>query len=179
MVVVRPTQFEYPVSVIRESQPRRVARVAAGGVVKPLLRTVRPLPRFDCVIVYGASNLTVRRSNLLAAAPQCTWALLVEHDTGRAISSRGRGSGGRCPQPGCSVGRFQAVRFGGFWAPMDNLKERMALEETHRSGNRPWRREARTWRIMPVVEQPEVPCDWAEPNLSSSWLRSVELALRR
>jgi glucose-1-phosphate cytidylyltransferase len=35
-------------------------------------------------------------------------------------------------------GRFRAVRFDGFWAPMDTLKERAALEEMHRSGNRPW-----------------------------------------
>jgi glucose-1-phosphate cytidylyltransferase len=30
------------------------------------------------------------------------------------------------------------VRFDGFWAPMDTLKERAALEEMHRSGDRPW-----------------------------------------
>ena len=30
------------------------------------------------------------------------------------------------------------MRFDGFWAPMDTLKERAALEEMHRSGNRPW-----------------------------------------
>ncbi len=35
-------------------------------------------------------------------------------------------------------GRFRAVRFDGFWAPMDTLKERNALEDMHRSGNRPW-----------------------------------------
>ena len=35
-------------------------------------------------------------------------------------------------------GKFRAVRFDGFWAPMDTLKERAALEEMHRSGNRPW-----------------------------------------
>jgi glucose-1-phosphate cytidylyltransferase len=34
--------------------------------------------------------------------------------------------------------KFRAVRFDGFWAPMDTLKERAALEEMHRSGNRPW-----------------------------------------
>ena len=34
--------------------------------------------------------------------------------------------------------KFQVVRFDGFWAPMDTLKERAALEEMHRSGNRPW-----------------------------------------
>src|SRR4029450_3063560 len=36
------------------------------------------------------------------------------------------------------VGRFRAVRFDGFWAPMDTLKERAALEAMHRTGNRPW-----------------------------------------
>ena len=36
------------------------------------------------------------------------------------------------------VGKFRAVRFDGFWAPMDTLKERAALEEMHRSGRRPW-----------------------------------------
>ena len=35
-------------------------------------------------------------------------------------------------------GKFRAVRFDGFWAPMDTLKERAALEAMHRSGNRPW-----------------------------------------
>ena len=37
-----------------------------------------------------------------------------------------------------SDGKFRAVRFDGFWAPMDTLKERAALEEMHRRGNRPW-----------------------------------------
>jgi glucose-1-phosphate cytidylyltransferase len=37
-----------------------------------------------------------------------------------------------------AVGRFRAVRFDGFWAPMDTLKERAALEAMHRNGNRPW-----------------------------------------
>jgi glucose-1-phosphate cytidylyltransferase len=36
------------------------------------------------------------------------------------------------------AGRFRAVRYNGFWAPMDTLKERMALEEMYRAGNRPW-----------------------------------------
>ena len=36
------------------------------------------------------------------------------------------------------AGKFRAVRFDGFWAPMDTLKERAALEEMHRTGNRPW-----------------------------------------
>jgi glucose-1-phosphate cytidylyltransferase len=36
------------------------------------------------------------------------------------------------------VGKFRAVRFDGFWAPMDTLKERAALEAMHRNGNRPW-----------------------------------------
>ena len=36
------------------------------------------------------------------------------------------------------AGRFRAVRFDGFWAPMDTLKERAALDAMHRNGNRPW-----------------------------------------
>jgi len=35
-------------------------------------------------------------------------------------------------------GRMLAIRYDGFWAPMDTLKERSALEEMHRTGNRPW-----------------------------------------
>jgi len=34
--------------------------------------------------------------------------------------------------------RLQAVPYHGFWAPMDTLKERSALEEMHRTRNRPW-----------------------------------------
>lgn len=37
-----------------------------------------------------------------------------------------------------AVGKMRAVRYPGFWAPMDTLKERSALEEMHRSGNMPW-----------------------------------------
>lgn len=35
-------------------------------------------------------------------------------------------------------GRFRAVRYDGFWAPMDTLKERAFLEELDRSGRAPW-----------------------------------------
>jgi len=35
-------------------------------------------------------------------------------------------------------GRFRAVRYDGFWAPMDTLKERSALESMYRSGVSPW-----------------------------------------
>jgi len=34
--------------------------------------------------------------------------------------------------------KLQAVPYHGFWAPMDTLKERSALEELYRSGNKPW-----------------------------------------
>jgi glucose-1-phosphate cytidylyltransferase len=57
------------------------------------------------------------------------------------------------------AGRFRAVRFNGFWAPMDTLKERMALEEMYRAGNRPWalwekKHEPRP--ALPVLDQPLV-----------------------
>lgn len=56
-------------------------------------------------------------------------------------------------------GRFRAVRYDGFWAPMDTLKERSALEEMDRTGNRPWA----VWELghrtdarVPVVDLPDV-----------------------
>ena len=57
-------------------------------------------------------------------------------------------------------GRFRAVRYDGFWAPMDTLKERSALEEMNRAGNRPWavwdRRARPTARPPAAVDVPEV-----------------------
>ena len=35
-------------------------------------------------------------------------------------------------------GRFLAVPYDGFWAPMDTLKERAALEERYHTGSSPW-----------------------------------------
>jgi glucose-1-phosphate cytidylyltransferase len=35
-------------------------------------------------------------------------------------------------------GKMRAVRYPGFWAPMDTLKERVALEQMHQSGEDPW-----------------------------------------
>lgn len=35
-------------------------------------------------------------------------------------------------------GRLRARPYDGFWAPMDTLKERAALEDLHRSGRSPW-----------------------------------------
>ena len=35
-------------------------------------------------------------------------------------------------------GKMRAVRYDGFWAPMDTLKERVALEEQYRNGTCPW-----------------------------------------
>ena len=58
------------------------------------------------------------------------------------------------------AGRFRAVRYNGFWAPMDTLKERMALEEMYRTGNRPWALWEKKAQIgpagTPVLEQPEL-----------------------
>jgi len=44
------------------------------------------------------------------------------------------------------AGRLRAVRYHGFWAPMDTLKERTALEQLYRSGISPWA----VWRQAPV-----------------------------
>jgi glucose-1-phosphate cytidylyltransferase len=57
-------------------------------------------------------------------------------------------------------GRFRVHPHTGFWAPMDTLKERSALEEMNRVGNRPWavwdRRSQHHSRRAPEVEVPEV-----------------------
>jgi glucose-1-phosphate cytidylyltransferase len=42
------------------------------------------------------------------------------------------------------AGKLAAVRYHGFWAPMDTLKERSALEALDRSGRAPWKLWART-----------------------------------
>jgi len=57
-------------------------------------------------------------------------------------------------------GRFRARRYDGFWAPMDTLKERTALEEMNRAGNRPWAvwEDPERWRgeSVPPLEVPDV-----------------------
>jgi glucose-1-phosphate cytidylyltransferase len=66
-------------------------------------------------------------------------------------------------------GRLSAVRYTGFWAPMDTLKERSQLENLHRSGHAPWKlwacsgsgsgsgsgsaAAAGTGAVVPVLEQ--------------------------
>ena len=37
-----------------------------------------------------------------------------------------------------AAGRLRANRYDGFWAPMDTLKERTALEDLYRQGSSPW-----------------------------------------
>jgi len=44
-------------------------------------------------------------------------------------------------------GKLAAVRYTGFWAPMDTLKERNHLEELHRKGNPPWK----LWSPVPKL----------------------------
>ena len=44
------------------------------------------------------------------------------------------------------AGQVRAVQYDGFWAPMDTLKERSALEEQYRRGSSPWA----LWRERPV-----------------------------
>lgn len=51
-------------------------------------------------------------------------------------------------------GLMRAIEYDGFWAPMDTLKERNALEEQYRSGNSPWA----LWRERPVeLGRPVIP----------------------
>jgi glucose-1-phosphate cytidylyltransferase len=58
------------------------------------------------------------------------------------------------------AGRLRAVQYDGFWAPMDTLKERSALEERYRRGNSPWA----LWRERPVdLGRPMIPVEEIDP----------------
>lgn len=60
-------------------------------------------------------------------------------------------------------GKLRAVRYPGFWAPMDTLKERTALENQYKHGISPWA----LWRTHPVrVERPVYPVEEPQPSLS-------------
>ena len=58
------------------------------------------------------------------------------------------------------AGRVRAAQYDGFWAPMDTLKERKALEEQYRRGNSPWA----LWRDRPVdLGRPLIPLEQIDP----------------
>jgi glucose-1-phosphate cytidylyltransferase len=56
------------------------------------------------------------------------------------------------------VGKMLAIPYDGFWAPMDTLKERNALEIRHQTGNTPWMlwRKAAPHAIVPTIDVPDV-----------------------
>ena len=56
-------------------------------------------------------------------------------------------------------GRFRAVGYDGFWAPMDTLKERNMLEEMDRQGRRPWA----VWEHAPGTLRPRRATDATPP----------------
>jgi glucose-1-phosphate cytidylyltransferase len=59
-------------------------------------------------------------------------------------------------------GRMRAACYDGFWAPMDTLKERSALEAQYRRGNSPWA----LWRPHPVdLGDPVIPVQEIDPAL--------------
>ena len=60
------------------------------------------------------------------------------------------------------AGRMRAAQYDGFWAPMDTLKERSALENQYRRGNSPWA----LWRERPVdLGRPVIPVQEIDPAL--------------
>ncbi|SEP21214.1 sugar phosphate nucleotidyltransferase [Trujillonella endophytica] len=61
-------------------------------------------------------------------------------------------------------GNLCATPYDGFWAPMDTLKERAALEEQYRSGVSPWA----VWRDQPVEPGRAIfPVVVAEPSVGA------------
>ncbi len=62
-------------------------------------------------------------------------------------------------------GKLCATPYDGFWAPMDTLKERTALEEQYRTGISPWA----VWRDRPVEPGPAIfPVVVAEPSAAAA-----------
>ena len=60
------------------------------------------------------------------------------------------------------AGLMRAAQYDGFWAAMDTLKERSALEEQYRRGNSPWA----LWRERPVdLVRPVIPVQEIDPVL--------------
>lgn len=60
-------------------------------------------------------------------------------------------------------GLLRAVNYDGFWAPMDTLKERTALENQYKQGISPWA----LWRDHPVVpSSPILPVDVTQPDVA-------------
>ena len=57
-------------------------------------------------------------------------------------------------------GKMRAVRYDGFWAPMDTLKERAQLEDLHRRRVSPWalwdKRLPEPKGSVPALELPDV-----------------------
>lgn len=59
-------------------------------------------------------------------------------------------------------GKVRGVRYDGFWAPMDTLKERTALEDMYRRGVSPWA----LWRDRPAEPGPPViPVEISQPDV--------------
>ncbi|WP_051683746.1 sugar phosphate nucleotidyltransferase [Blastococcus sp. URHD0036] len=62
-------------------------------------------------------------------------------------------------------GKLCATSYDGFWAPMDTLKERTALEEQYRRGVSPWA----VWRDAPVEPgRPIIPVVMPEPTVGDA-----------
>jgi glucose-1-phosphate cytidylyltransferase len=60
-------------------------------------------------------------------------------------------------------GRMRAAVYDGFWAPMDTVKERSALEAQYRQGNSPWA----VWRTHPVeLGRPVIPVQQIDPFIT-------------
>ena len=62
-------------------------------------------------------------------------------------------------------GQVRAVRYPGFWAPMDTLKERTSLENQYKQGISPWA----LWRDRPVDRgRPVLPVDPELPAVNGA-----------
>ena len=125
------------------------------------LLAVKPQDSFHVVDIEGEGSV----SGLTAVADMAMWI-----NGGYFVLRQGifdyLNEGEDLVMDGCmraaKEGRMRAVRYGGFWAPMDTLKERTALEEQYRRGDSPWA----LWRKRPVeLGQPVIPVQEIDPVL--------------
>jgi glucose-1-phosphate cytidylyltransferase len=76
-------------------------------------------------------------------------------------------------------GKMRAIPYDGFWAPMDTLKERAALEEMHREGQCPWMLWSDTHRVTPEPQRtvsPNTVTEAGEPVPASEQLPDGAIA---
>jgi glucose-1-phosphate cytidylyltransferase len=132
--------------------------VAAGDAVGSLL-AVRPQDSFH-VVEYADNGRVTGFTPAASMSLRINGGYFVLRQGIFDYLDEGEDLVGHAFERAAVQGRLQAVPYDGFWAPMDTLKERAALEDMYNSGNTPWMlwrdERLRTPRRPSLVEVPEI-----------------------